>query len=1025
MTITKKITLAGLSAACALTLSVGVGILANERSFAKADNATDATIATAYFYDNLRDSNGKEYTLAKKFYEALDEMYKGGDFVDGVIDYPLDDVVTSNQLKGWIENGDVTVPKAFSAARDAFLTDHPELFYINFYKMTISVAKSGGNYIGFINSGKEANLYYDNGGLTSESAVKAAITEFNGKIDTIVADANKAQAADTYSERDVFLARYVSKALGNTITYDYDAYNKRNDPEAQKTAQAHINTAYGGLVLGTAVCGGYSTSYKVIMDKLGIPCITVNGYSKQRYSADNPDSNVYHMWNYVWLENPTAGTAQAASKSDGKDGEWYSVDATWGKAVLNAAADAEQHVNDGRISSSNYELKYPKLSSHVYGSSGSEYGLQHSIEYVPTNEKDDYGNTLVSNYSTVSYNGKGAKRLLEEDGLYIALRFSSYVSGELQWTKWMALEPYRQLAIDLNGVHEADSFIQDFGNETRFYDNTSVYATQFAVFEFAPDVPQNIHSDSQGIDKTIYMQYTDKLVSENKALEMGELQVNQSYGTYTPAPYILSSKPTHTVEQVINDGMSMSGVDAGKMKETSAQIYEITYDEPLHVLDDKKPIGIDFVSDHPNAREYARFLEFESENEPGKMVTVEIVQRPKNSGDPTLVYNTIRFKFAPSLMYRHNREGYYITFSNIGSAKEVSKYVDGVLTTVTSDKAPNPAYYSFGRMYMACPARFNYDGRLWIECCAQPTLVSNSDLSVDNFTDENGSTFSENERSQMMLVAEKADTSTVNTMLDEISGDNNINVNKNEIKKSETYDIALQICGKYPTIPKGSYVKIALGFPDGYGPDDEGVTFKLFHRKNVGGDNYIIEEVPCVVTRFGIVATVTSFSPYMVAVVDADKATDKTVFASIEGKGGKLSLDDGQVKSVKEGESCTYTIQPDAGYQIYSVLLNGEEVKEQVVSGQLTLNYDDLKSNNQLVIQYIADDAAARIQQKITNNVIDEDVAVNATNYVVSLPNAGGQSKNYTAAIVISIVCVVVLAAAVTTIVLVIRKKKH
>ena len=1030
---TRRLFVVGLMSACVVTACAGASMF--KKSAALADTQTE-TIASNYFYDNLKFGNS-EFTLAKKFYEALDAIYESGDFKDGVVEYALnggegEEIVTQAELKAYVDNGDVTIPRAFGAARDAFLTDHPEIFYVDFYKLTISILQKGSEYFAYIDSGREENVYYENGGLDSESAVNAAITAFNAKVDALVEEANKAEEEDTYSERDVFLARYVSKALGKSIKYDYDAYEKRNDPDAQKTAQAHINTSYGGLVLETAVCGGYSRSYKVIMDKLGIPCITVNGYSKQRYSSDNPDSNVYHMWNYVWLENPTGGTAQAASKSDGKDGEWYSVDATWGKAVLNAAADAEQHINDGKISSSNYELKYPRLSSHVYGSSGSEFGLQHSIEYVPTNEKDDYGNTLVSNYSTVSYNGKGARKLLEEDGLYIALRFSDYKNGELQWTKWMALEPYRQLAIDLNGVHEADSFIQDFGNETRFYDNTSIYATQFAVFEFAPDVPQNIHSDSQGIDKTIYMQYTDKLVSENTALEMGDLQVNQSYGTYTPAPYVSRSKPSHTVEQVISDGMSMSmsGIDAGKMDEKYAQIYEITYDEPLHILDTKKEIGIDFVSDHPNAKEKARFLEFESENEPGKMVKVEIVQRAKNSGDSTLVYNTLRFKFAPSLMYRHNREGYFITFTNVGSAKEVSKKVDGVLTTVTSDKAPNPVYYSFGRLYMACPARFNYDGRLWVECCAQPTLVSNSDLSVDNFTDENGSTFSENERSQMMLVAEKAETATVDTMLDEISGDNNINVNKNEIKKSETYDIALQICGKYPQIPKGSYVKIALGFPDGYGPDDEGVTFKLFHRKNVGGDNYIIEEVPCVVTRFGIVATVTSFSPYMVAVVDAEKATDKTIYATIDGKGVKLLQEDGEVKSIKEGESCSYTIMrdeiSDAGYRIYSVKLNGAEVKDRVgTDGKLTLSYADLQANNELEIQYIAEAAAARYETKAAAEGFEKVEPAKIyvqTNELYPVEDIA-PDKNNTGLIVGIIVAVVAVLAAGVVVVLVLKKR--
>ena len=967
-TLTKRLALAGVTTVMAASVIAGVKMLPQKKAFAATESQT---IATNYFYDNLKFGNG-EFTLAKKFYEALDAIYASGDFKDGVVEYALnggegEDIVTQEELKAYVDNGDVTIPRAFGAARDAFLTDHPEIFYVDFYKLTISILQKGNEYFAYIDSGRAENVYYDNGGLDSESAVNAAITAFNAKVDALVAEANAAEEADTYSERDVFLARYVSKALGKSIKYDYDAYNMRNDPDAQKTAQAHINTSYGGLVLETAVCGGYSRSFKVIMDRLEIPCITVNGYSKQRYSDENPNDNVYHMWNYVWLENPTGGTAQSASKSDGANGEWYSVDATWGKNILNASADAEQHINDGKISSSNYELKYPKLSPHSYGSATNAYGIEYSIDYDIDPSGD--GTTIQSNI-TVSYNGKSAKRLYEEDGLYLVFRaYGNLAYGEgVGWQEWASLEMFRQYAVELGGIHNADSLIKDDGNQTVYYENTSICYTQFAVFDVAPD------KADRGNYKKMY--YTDDAVNELKPVEMSDFLTNESYGTYTPAPYILSSTPTHTVERVISDSMSMGGDDAGKMKESCAQIYEITYDEPLHILDTSKPIGIEFVSDHPNAKKYARFLEFESENEPGKMVTVELVQRARNSGDPTLVYNTLRFKFAPSLMWEHNREGYFIMFTNVGSAKEIDKKVNGQLVRTTSDKAPAPAYYSFGRLYRACPACFNYDGRLWVECCAQPTLVSNSDLSEMNFTevDENGneiSTFSENERSQMMLVAEKAETATVDTMLDEISGNENFNVNKNEIIKSETYDIALQICGKYPKIPDGSYVKIGLGFPEGYGPDDEGVTFKLYHRKHTGGNNYIIEEVPCVVTRFGIVATVTSFSPYMVAVVDAEKATDKTIYATIDGKGVKLLQEDGEVKSIKEGGSCSYTIMRDeirdAGYQIYSVKLNGVEVKDRVgANGKLALSYDDLQANNELEIQYISEAAAARYETKAT-----------------------------------------------------------
>ncbi|MDE7256517.1 MAG: hypothetical protein K2N50_00985, partial [Clostridia bacterium] len=351
---------------------------------------------------------------------------------------------------------------------------------------------------------------------------------------------------------------------------------------------------------------------------------------------------------------------------------------------------------------------------------------------------------------------------------------------------------------------------------------------------------------------------------------------------------------------------------------------------------------------------------------------------------------------------------------------------DGNLIDGVSNKLPNSALYCFERRYMACPKMFNYDGRLWVDCCAQPQLVSNSDLSEDNFKDENGnSLFSEAERSQMMLVAERADTSTVDAMLDGIGDIEGSNVTKNDIKTSETYDIFLQMCNMTPTIPDGSYVKIALGVPQGYGPDDEGVTFKIYHRKHVKDDEYIIEEVPCVVTQFGIVACVNSFSPYMVAVVDKEFATTKNVYASIEGNGGKLTQKDGRIQMLSEGESYTYTIQPDEGYRLYTVTLNGVDVQDQIVDGKLTVNYNDLSSDNHLVIQYISNEAYDRIQNKIANNIIEEDVVVNATKYVVSLPTDTSGQNNYTAAIVIAVIVGVLAVAAAVTVIVVIRKKKN
>lgn len=1044
-TATKRITMAGLVAACALTMFSGVALLKETHVYADSDTAV---ADSHYHYDHLtvgEGENAQEYVLAKKFYQAIGKMHADGDFKDGVIDYSLTDngLATSEEIEKWVVNGDLTIPKAFSAARDAYRTDHPELFYIDFYKITISAARANGVYTAYIDSGREASLYYDNGFNTPET-VNTAIGDFNARINEIVAEMNRREEQDTYTERNAYLAKETSRYLAEEIEYDYVAYENKND--SNYIAAAYINTAYGGLVEGKAVCGGYSTAYKVIMDKLGIPCITVNGYTNNKdENGKNSASNVYHAWNYVYLNAPK----KVAATADGaEDGAWYSVDVTWNSSaankyrfsLLSASRDEEIHVNDGVISSSGYKLTYPALSELNYGSSAETNGLQASVEYTHDGGIDDFGKPRQKLSVSVSYNGKSAKRLLEEDNLYLAIRYSDYRENpstgkmELTWTDWFSLEVFRQFAkrggtLDPNCVTDNDI-------QTTYNDNTSVYHTQFAVFDVKPTraSPNSNPNATLGFDPVTqsyyFFYFSNDALSNTNPVEAGKVLVNESYGTYTPAPYIQQDNQQATV---ISDGMRDPKItDKVVMAEDKAFVIEVTYNEELHVLDSTSPIEISFVSDHPNTKDYAKFFPV---NEKGDLV--ELVQRPKNSGDPTLVYNTLRFKFAPSLMYEHDQEGYTFTFNNVGSTKQVAVIENGVQTgTRTSNKLPNPAYYLFGRLVVACPAYFNYDGRLYIDCCAAPTLLTNSDLSAMDFKDEDGnSTFSENERSQMMLVAEKANDETVGTMLDEISNHDGINVTSDDIKKTETYDIRLQMCNKYPTIPDGSYVKIGLGFPEGYGPNDEGVTFKLFHRKHIGGDEYIIEEIPCVVTQFGIVATVTSFSPYMVAVVDADKATDKNVFASIEGKGGKLTKEDGKIRTVKEGESYTYTVLPDKGYQLYSVTLNGQNVMDRVSEkgGKLTLTYDELQANNELEIKYIAEAAVARYADKNAEIVAPAKVVVSTegstsvvTNHMDIVPKTVTADSSNTALIVgVSVgVAVAVIAIAVAVTVFMLKRKQ-
>jgi transglutaminase-like putative cysteine protease len=94
----------------------------------------------------------------------------------------------------------------------------------------------------------------------------------------------------------------------------YDEALMSNRPKTEPTPDN--NNPYGALVSQTADCEGYTLSFQLFMDMLGIECTTV--YGTDLWGYEN------HAWNMVRLS----------------DGEWYCVDVTW-----DDTADVTNRVN--------------------------------------------------------------------------------------------------------------------------------------------------------------------------------------------------------------------------------------------------------------------------------------------------------------------------------------------------------------------------------------------------------------------------------------------------------------------------------------------------------------------------------------------------------------------------------------------------------------------------------------------------------------------------------------------------------
>ena len=200
----------------------------------------------------------------------------------------------------------------------AFDKDHPEVFWL-----------SGRSRYGYNNSFRYSTNGDGTGTVTytttvyfylqtsdfdirdenylSPDLIAAGINQRDADIDAILADCPNTGAYDQI--------RYL-----NQVLTQINAYNSEvavgNSAAAPETAWECISALGGNSGAEGPVCEAYSRAFKVLCDRLEIPCVLVEGEAKSSLS-DTPGS---HMWNYVKLK-----------------GSWYAVDVTWNDPYVSSA----------------------------------------------------------------------------------------------------------------------------------------------------------------------------------------------------------------------------------------------------------------------------------------------------------------------------------------------------------------------------------------------------------------------------------------------------------------------------------------------------------------------------------------------------------------------------------------------------------------------------------------------------------------------------------------------------------------
>lgn len=127
---------------------------------------------------------------------------------------------------------------------------------------------------------------------------ESSLSGINVRILHAARDVIQQEIEDTMSDYEKELA--IHDWITHWSSFDYSVFSRSSSGGLKEGS----DTPYGVLIDRRAMCHGYSTTFQLFMDMLGIECITVYGTPSS--------SGVQHSWNMVRL-----------------DQEWYCVDVAW------------------------------------------------------------------------------------------------------------------------------------------------------------------------------------------------------------------------------------------------------------------------------------------------------------------------------------------------------------------------------------------------------------------------------------------------------------------------------------------------------------------------------------------------------------------------------------------------------------------------------------------------------------------------------------------------------------------------
>ncbi len=493
------------------------------------------------FYDQLTTAE------ARGIYGVLCDMLKNGDLKTGTRTV---DLVAEGVYADADEPLEIIMAD-FSAGRDAFMFDHPAVFYVDFDKLTITVEN------GQVLMGVGRDTTYFRKGF-DHSNVTQAIADFDNAVAAIAAQVNAQVPVET--QEGAFREKTLYEKVLAAYTAVYQATSYALEKDARPENVDYVRTPYGALVRGQSVCEGYARSLKALLDAVGIKSVLVQGTYTY---ADRAEP---HMWNFVQMD----------------DNRWYLVDATM--ADGEGAKPEDFFLKDGlqevydpykssgliSLSATAFNFRYPTASLREYEPLTNAFSCEAVTDKAewPDCKKISYrGMGLEAAeaqglYVVTGYDGNRwyyFRRFAENAGASIGRDYALYADYETYFEDWTGQTAY----YGVTDVPPSDGFdIKDAGyytvsNDSRVWDVTKIQNAIDLVKHNPVAVrttPNNARLD-QGTTYQVEVVYSEKLMKANAAAEP-ELVVLSGYEGAEYTDFAWSEAKANTITFTMKTAVS-------------------------------------------------------------------------------------------------------------------------------------------------------------------------------------------------------------------------------------------------------------------------------------------------------------------------------------------------------------------------------------------------------------------------------------------------------------------------------------